>query len=133
MEFLNPICEKCGKEIEAGLLNYVRHNQECERNAPNESIELYRKNLEIKESTLESVRSFNKTFKKMSKEEKLELYCLSMCGIIEEQTILMGKKAFDNYNNYKEKMIEKYGTDFKMVMRKIYFQGEKPEFPLFQE
>lgn len=34
---------------------------------------------------------------------------------------------------YEKKMIEQYGENYKMELRKIYFASEKPEFPLFQE
>lgn len=32
---------------------------------------------------------------------------------------------------YEKKMIEQYGENYKMELRKIYFGREKPEFPLF--
>jgi hypothetical protein len=34
---------------------------------------------------------------------------------------------------YENKMIEQYGKNYKLELRKIYFTGEKPEFPLFGE
>ena len=36
-------------------------------------------------------------------------------------------------NLYEKKMIEMYGANYKMEMRKVYFGREKPEFPLLQE
>jgi hypothetical protein len=35
-------------------------------------------------------------------------------------------------NIYTKKMIEQYGKNYKLELRKIYFAGEKPEFPLFE-
>lgn len=102
----NNICTGCGYEYERGVLQYVRHNEECPMDAPNESID--GRHHKLDSIAMESVheikeRWFSKfVFSKMNIEEKMQLMCFPQ---------MMGLEVMNNYHRFKTLMIEKYAKD----------------------
>lgn len=102
------ICTDCGEELIGGLLNTVKHHQECKRNALNVNIEYYWQEQNRKLRREQEEKEFAPIYKKMSKEEQLTLLAYSMCGMLDGNTILMGMEAFDRYSNFRNEMKIKY-------------------------
>lgn len=102
------ICTDCGEEVKCGLVNAAQHSGECKRNAKNENIESYRSNKKLSDLQEKQSREFNKTWQKMSSEERNELALYGLAGTIEGNTILMGGEAMERYLNFKKSMTEKY-------------------------
>lgn len=108
--FFKPtyICTDCGEEVKRGLVNAAQHSGECKRNAKNVNIESYRYNKKLADLRKRQNREFDKTWQKMSSEEKNELTLYSLSGTIQGTTILMGGDAMERYLNFKKAMTEKY-------------------------
>lgn len=108
------ICEKCGKELPTGLLNAIKHSDECKRDAPNSSIASHKVELLAKELDKEyqkQEKEFERIFAKMTKEEQMNLMFLSMNGTwdMHRNVVYMGSHAMDQLVEFKTKMKEKYG------------------------
>lgn len=90
------------------LQRYV-DNQKEQRNA---AIKLSK---ESAKNQREIDKAFDPTFKKMTLDEQNELMRLSFRGMIQydflgNATVLMGTEQINEYDEYKNKMIEKYST-----------------------
>lgn len=103
------ICTECGYEIESGLMNTVRHSEDCKHNAPNEDIGSHESTVKSDKKKRKKEVAFKPIFKRMTQNEQIQLAMLSMAGsCIRGNIILMGLQSFNRVCNYKSKMIKKY-------------------------
>lgn len=117
--YLGPelICEQCGEELEhGGILEWSEHFSVCKKNAPNSSILMHRLKVEAEEWRREyekrrraEEKVLNRIYPKMTMEERTELFALNVNGIWDGEMVLMGAEAYRKFDEYKKKMIEKYG------------------------
>lgn len=114
---VNPegsICSECGEIVLPGLMSHVNHSCSCKKDAPNCDIENYRWAQEQDKLRKEREVEINKRLSKLSpcmtEEEKLTLSSASMCGMVDykNNTVLMGREAFERYFNYIDTLSEKY-------------------------
>lgn len=107
------ICTECGNEIPTGLRNTVVHMDECERNAPNESISSYKEKIKWDKIYKAEEERINKIFPKMTADEQSTLamyHCLGTPVKDGEDTImLVGSKLYDRIDKFKNEMFAKYG------------------------
>jgi len=110
------ICTQCGEEVDCGIYHTMKHLEDCERNAPNESIQSHIYDLEQAKreanAKIEQNLFDSNVFIKMTKDEQEELFLLSMRGMITKQgdewVILMGSSAIKELTDFKEAMKTKY-------------------------
>ena len=102
------ICTDCGEEYECGLLSFCNHIVVCKKDAPNESIEYHRIGIETKKIQQKARDYFAPVYNKMNNVEQYKYLCLSLCGIKQGDSILMGLEAFERFKNYEQEMINKY-------------------------
>ena len=102
------ICAECGEEIESGLSNHVNHFRICKYNSPNENIQAHKEMIEYDKIRKKREKIFNKVWKKMKLHEQNELWLLSHNGWNDGKTTFMGKVAYDQYYDFRDKMIKKY-------------------------
>jgi hypothetical protein len=102
------ICPCCGQEIENGLMNHVKHTDECPNDAPNESIEFHVNQLKIRNKQISFSRDLHAVYAAADNIEKEMLFRYYCIGIPEGDVRLYGNNLFLEFTNYIEELKTKY-------------------------